>query len=122
MDRLGHAEPHGTRRILDQRTKHRGQEAPLPFDLQCHPQRAVPREVQPRNTERHSSAGLYLRFRKGLRIYGINRYIQRNPTPYPVYREGRYLVGYLPSLPSAIAYAKAATEVFGQSFNAYNME
>jgi hypothetical protein len=36
--------------------------------------------------------------------------------------DGRYLQGYMPTLPSAIAWAAAASTVFGVNYAAYNME
>ena len=117
----GRAEAHGTRRIQEQRTSHRGQEKPLPFHMQVHPQRAEPRQIQRRPNKPGHRAGLRVRFRKGLAKYGSGRYLTRDSTGYPVY-SGDTLVGYMPCLTSALAWAEAATEVFKVKYQAFNTE
>lgn len=59
IDRYGRAKPIGTRHVFEGRTRHRGQERPLSFNMQVRPQVAEPRKVQPRGTESRPIYGEY---------------------------------------------------------------
>jgi hypothetical protein len=107
----------GKRRIVEQRKRHRGQDKPLPFDYQIHPQDAEPTFRQPAHTESYSTMDWCREYTAKLSTTtkGLFNFA---PADYLVTENGEVL-SYFTSLAEASGFSQAANRLFINKYQAW---